>query len=767
MLLAVLSGFIFAIALFAMEKKVLMLRGLLTTALPLSLFVYFTSLSGTVVQEQNIMWHYEWVPSLGIHLDFYLDGLSLLFSLLITGIGTLVFFYTSSYLKGHPNLVRFYIFLSVFMASMLGVVLADNLITLFIFWELTSISSFFLIGFNHDQHASRKSALNALAITGIGGMGLLAFSVWAGSLTGTYSIQEMLHHRSFFNEGPATIGLLVLILSAAFTKSAQFPFHFWLPGAMKAPTPVSTYLHSATMVKAGVYLLLRFSPHFAEHPFWHETLMIFGGFTMIYAGYQTLFKTDLKGILAYSTIGALGILVFLTGIGSQEALTAAILFILVHALYKATLFLITGIIDHQTHTRDISKLNGLRKIMPIVFVSGTVVALSSAGFPPTLGFVGKDLIYEATLHSNLTILLTVVAIVTNIFMVYAGFLVGVKPFVGNLPTAIQGSKPPGFRLWLPTTILAALSVLLGLFPFIADFTFVRPFLQNFGFTEFHPVKLWHGFNLVLLLSFVTILVGLIVYYFLKPTTKRELWFKRFDVLSPKTIIEKASNGFQFLSLKTTKLIQNGYLRNYILVLVLCVVAVLTYHIFVHGIFVYDFSTMTPMSSSDYIILGVMITAIGFSIFIRSRLAAIAGMGVVGYSMCFIFVFYSAPDLAMTQFSIDTLTVILFVLVLYRLPKYLKLSNLKVKIRDLMISLFLGTLISLITLEIMFTPGPIKETSEFYIENAYHLAHGKNIVNVILVDFRGIDTLIEIIVLTIAAIGVFGLLKLNLKNIRKE
>src|SRR5690554_407177 len=398
MLAAVLSGLLVSLLLVPLGKFVRGKWSILVSLLPFSLFLYFLSFLPQISQGHTFHESFAWVPSLGLNLDFYLDGLSLMFALLITGIGTLIFLYASAYLEGHPFLDRFYGYLSLFMAAMLGMVLSDNILLLFIFWELTSISSYFLIGFNNNQSASRKSALVALGITGGGGYLLLAGLILAGNLSGTFSIQEMVNSSSAIKDH-ALYGLILLfVFAGAFTKSAQFPFHFWLPGAMKAPTPVSAYLHSATMVKAGIFLLARMFPVLGGTIEWSTTLMIVGGFTMVYAAYHALFKTDLKGILAYTTISALGILVFLIGMGTEASLLAASVFILVHALYKATLFLVTGIIDHETGTRDVTKLSGLRKVMLPVAIAGILAALSNAGIPPTFGFMGKDLIYEGTLH---------------------------------------------------------------------------------------------------------------------------------------------------------------------------------------------------------------------------------------------------------------------------------------------------------------------------------------------------------------------------------
>jgi len=762
MILGVLAGFIFSLVLWAGGKLVTNKTSWLISFVPLTLFVYFSTFINEVVNGKSLLFLYKWVPSLGVNLSFRMDGLALLFLLLITGIGVMVFFYTSTYLKNHPKLVRFYAYLSMFMGSMIGLVLSDNIITLFIFWELTSISSFFLIGFNNNQAESRKSAFTALAVTGLGGLALLAFGVYASLLTGTSSIHEMIAHQELFSgdfSGAILIGLLCV---AAFTKSAQFPFHFWLPGAMKAPTPVSTYLHSATMVKAGIYLLLRFTPHFELNTLWTPLLVSFGGITMLYAAFHALFRTDLKGVLAYSTISALGVAVFLIGIGSAEALTAVLVFIVVHALYKAALFLITGIIENQTKTRDLTKLSGLRKIMWPTAIAGFIAALSSAGIPPMIGFVGKDLIYEATITS---VWLTVAAVITNILLVYAGFAAGVKPFCGKISEELSETKTPSRVLWIPVVILSGLSLIFGLLPSLLGDTLIHSSLLSVGETGSPHLKLWHGFNIVLLLSVITIAGGLAIYFSWKTTLNKEVWIARFEILSPINLFSKTATAFEKFSYNWTKTAQNGHLRNYVMIIILALIAALGYHLFEGKIAYLSNFNITPLSWNEITIVTIMFLAILFTVFSRSRLTAIVGLGVVGYAMCFIFVFFSAPDLAMTQFTIDTLTVILFVLVLYRLPPYLRFSNTKVRLRDGFVSLVLGGFITLIALEVM-RENSVRSASQFYGENSYLLAKGKNVVNVILVDFRGLDTLIEIIVLSIAAIGVFGLLKLRLKSDEK-
>lgn len=764
MLTAILLGFLFALLLVFTGNFFRGKLAVLSALIPAGLFAYFASFISKISAGEIITKNYEWVPAFGVNLSFKLDGLSLLFSLMITGIGFLVFSYTASYLKGHKYLDRFYGYLSVFMAAMLGLVLSNNIISLFVFWELTSISSFFLIGFNNDSAASRKSALTALGITGLGGFFLLSGVLLLGSITGTYNISEMLSMQEAIAGSEYYILAASLFFVAAFTKSAQFPFHFWLPAAMKAPTPVSTYLHSATMVKAGIYLLMRFTPILGDHPFWNNTLIIVGAITMVYTAVHSLFRTDLKGILAYSTISALGILVFLIGLGTKAAFMAAAVFIMVHALYKATLFLVAGIIDHQAGTRDVTKLAGLRKVMMPVAIAGFLAAISSAGIPPTIGFLGKELTYEASLNfGTWTIIIVIAIVLTKIFLLWAGFAAGIKPFMGKLPEAQRETKMPGLLMWFPPIILAVLSILFGIFPSLIESAIVKPMVSALGAdaSEEH-LALWHGFNTVLLLSAITIGVGLLLYFLVRPSHKLEQKVGKLEFISPRSIMEKGNHYFVIFSRFWTNVFQNGYLRNYVTSIVLFLVILVGYILFGHQRLVIDHSQLAEITAYELVVAMILVAGVLYTVFTKSRLAAVAAMGVVGLSICLIFVFYSAPDLAMTQFSIDTLTVILFVLVLYRLPKYLSLSDYKMRLRDGVLSLALGTIICVLALQVLAEPAN-NEIGDFYAKNAYLLAHGKNVVNVILVDFRGTDTLIEISVLAISAIGVFGLLKLRLKS----
>jgi multicomponent Na+:H+ antiporter subunit A len=768
MLIAVILGFIFALLVPFFSRFFKKAIPFVFPILPLSLFIYFSGFLGEIKSGAHQLFGYQWVPSIGIDLSFRLDGLSLLFALMITGIGALVFFYTANYLKDHEYLDRFYGYLSMFMASMLGVVLSDNLMTMFIFWELTSISSYFLIGFNNDDPASRKSALTALSITGLGGLVMLSGIVLLQSVGGSFSFTELLNSSEAIKGSSSYGWIIALLFVGAFTKSAQFPFHFWLPGAMKAPTPVSTYLHSATMVKAGIYLLARFTPMLGDTLWWNGTLVTVGAITMVYAAIHSVFRVDLKSILAYSTISALGILVFLIGIGTEKALLGAGIFILAHALYKAALFLITGIIDHETGSRDVSKLAGLQKVMMPVAIAGFIAALSNAGVPFLLGFISKEVMYEATLElGQWAIILTVLLVLTKVGILVAGFWAGIKPFIGNLPSEFNKAHLPSPLLWFPPLLLGVLSLGFGIFPSLMTESLIQPVFSSMsGADTVIELKLWHGFNLVLLLSILTLVTGGLLYWFLIPSESRFQKTLRFESLSPQNIILGGGNLFGNFARIWTKFFQNGYLRNYVITILTFLTLLLSYRLFGGVNIRIDWDQISPVSSYEIIVVVLMIISILFAISTTSRTVAIVALGVVGFANCLFFVFYSAPDLAMTQFSIDTLTVLLFMLVLLKLPKNRTFSSKGMKIRDAVLSLLFGVLIAILTLEVFEEPSS-SEISKYYADNAYILAKGRNVVNVILVDYRGFDTMVETVVLVIAAVGVFSLMKLDLNPSKKD
>ncbi len=770
MLLTVLSGLFFSCLIIPLGKILKTKWSIILPIVPFLLFVFFLTQIPLISSGISLYQHINWISSLGVNFDFKLDGLSLLFSLLITGIGTAIFVYARTYLKGHRYFDRFFGYLFLFMAAMLGVVLSDNILLLFVFWELTSISSFFLIGFNNDNAESRKSAITAFCITGLGGFFMLAALIMLGNISGTFIISELIHSKELILNHPLYPVAVVFLCIGAFTKSAQFPFHFWLPGAMKAPTPVSAYLHSATMVKAGIYLLARFTPILGGTPLWANLLMVVGGITMLYAAIHSLFRIDLKGILAYSTISVLGVLTFLLGIGTKEAIIAASVFILAHALYKATLFLVTGIIDHETGTRDISVLGGLGKVLfPVALASG-LAALSSAGVPFTFGFIGKDLIYEATLHTpqiDFKWVLTGLAIATNIGLVAAGFMAGFKPFFGKLPQQFAHIHLPYKSMWIPPLVLGILGVIFGCFPGITGHLLTEQVAKSILYHESAaPLKIYHGFNQVLILSLTTLAVGTLVYFINKPSPHKLAFVDRFKAFSPERIIVGCADDLLKISAWATELSHNGYLRSYHLKIILFAEALLAYKLWHSGSISINLDMLTTPGLYEIAVALVFVGALWIMVSTSSRLTAVVAMSIIGYCICLIFVFYSAPDLAMTQFTIDTLSTVLFVLVLYRLPSFINFASKKVLYRDAIVSIGFGVILSLIALKVWSEPIA-KDISHFYGENAYLLAKGKNVVNVILVDFRGIDTMFETVVLSIAAIGVYSLIRLRLKSTEKE
>jgi multicomponent Na+:H+ antiporter subunit A len=432
-----------------------------------------------------------WAPSLGLSLSFNLDGLGLLFSLLITSVGTLVVLYASRYLADHPHAGRFYASLFAFMGAMLGVALSDNILTLFVFWELTGFTSFLLIGFEHERDDARSAALQALIVTGAGGLALLAAGVLLFDVSGSTSLSAMAAIGGSIAAHPFYAAIASLVLLAAFTKSAQVPFHFWLPNAMAAPTPVSAYLHSATMVKAGIYLVARMTPILGGTALWTTAVTSVGAVTMVVGAYRSLQETDLKRILAYSTVSALGLLMMLLGMGSAEAIAAALVYLVAHAGYKGALFLIAGAIDHETGIRDVTRLRGLQRAMPVTAIAGGIAALSMAGVPLTLGFIAKDGAYEALLHDgDWSRWLLVLTVTSSMLLGAAGLLAGWLPFRG---VSLQPeAHEPGWQLWIPPLTLAAAGLLVGVAPQLLNAPLSSAAASILNTPSTMTLAVWHG-----------------------------------------------------------------------------------------------------------------------------------------------------------------------------------------------------------------------------------------------------------------------------------
>ncbi|GJQ63001.1 MAG: Na(+)/H(+) antiporter subunit A [Melioribacteraceae bacterium] len=735
---------------------------LLLSLVPVFLFAWYLSYYNRVANGEIIKEVSEWIPAMGINLTFSMDGLSLLFALIITGIGSVVFFYAAAYLKHDKYITRFYVYILFFMASMLGVVTSDNIFGLFVFWELTSLSSYLLIGYYFDKESSRKSALQALLVTGTGGLALLAGLILLYIITGTTEISEMLAVTGISSHELYT-GAVILVLIGAFTKSAQFPFHFWLPNAMAAPSPVSAYLHSATMVKAGVFLLARLNPVLGGTEFWQNTLLIFGGTTMVIAAFLALKQTDLKKLLAYSTVSVLGTLTFMIGLGTETALKGMVIYLLAHSLFKASLFLIAGSIDHETGTRNVSQLSGLKSFMPFTAFVAIFAALSKMGFFPFYGFIGKETLYDAVLKSGSNeILLFSAVFIGGAVSGFVAITAGIKPFIGRTIETPKSPHEAPLLMYAGPIVLASAGFIFGLLPESFTGNIVEKTASAIAGTNIeYTIKLWHGFNLVFLLSVVTLVVAYLLYRFRTKFTNISIASGVGDFIKPSMLYDKSLSMMISLARGQTRLLQNGYMRYYIVLIVSTALGLTGYVLFTSvDMSVIDISF--DITFSEVVILLVMIAASITAIKAKRRLSAIASLGVVGYGVAIIFIMYGAPDLALTQFSIETLTVILFVLAIYRLPKYLPFSNTTLRFRDFIIAAASGVMMTMIVL-LVTSEEMVSQLKSFFAENSLPLAKGKNVVNVILVDFRALDTMGEITVLAIAAIGVYALIKLRMEG----
>lgn len=757
MLVAVLSGF-FAAALLPYLRARLGERATLAAALvPLGLTAWVVAHFAGVTGGTPLVASMDWVPGLGLDLAFRMDGLALLFLLMICGIGTLVVLYTHGYLHGHPRQHRFVMYTLMFMASMVGVVLSDNIILLFIFWELTSFTSYLLIGFNHDEEASRKAALQAMLVTGMGGLFLLAGLVLMAQATGTFTISGLIERGAEITAHPQYPVMLGLILIGAFTKSAQVPFHFWLPNAMQAPTPASAYLHSSTMVKAGVYLLARLHPALGGTEAWTFWVGGIGALTLITGAVMAAGQVYLKRLLAYTTVAALGGMIMLIGFGTPAAIKAAAVFILAHALYKAALFLVAGAIDHETGEKNVTKLGGLFRAMPVTGTAALIAALSMAGIPLAFGFIGKELMYAA-INDPLFLVLTIVA---SAFFILVAFQVGIRPFWTKHQDTPRHPHEAPWTMTAGPVLLGLITIAAGVLPGpVADRLCGAVASSMLGRTaEFH-LHLWHGINRELILSMVTLAVGAVIIALAPRLVRLGTALAPLNRAGPDRGYANTLGGLLDFAKWQSKFLQNGSLRRYLQVIVLTAWALFVFSFHRAG-FPFDFASFTPivpslLALSVLIVLAALAAAVS-----SSRLGAVAAMGVVGFSISLFFIYYGAPDLAMTQLVVETLSVVLLVSAFYYLPRIAVRSSRGNHLRDVVIAALAG---SVITVLILIAQGlqlspPV---SSYYAETSVPLAHGRNIVNVILVDYRGLDTLGEITVLAVAGIGSLALLKLRAK-----
>ena len=713
-----------------------------------------------------------WIPSLDLSLAFRLDGLALLFALLVLGIGLLVILYARYYLSAKEKAGRFYAYLLLFMGAMLGVVTSDNLLLLVVFWELTSLSSFLLIGFWGHKTEARKGARMAMTVTGMGGLALLAGVLLIGNVVGSFSLTEVLANGDLIRGSELYPLILCLVLLGAFTKSAQFPFHFWLPHAMAAPTPVSAYLHSATMVKAGVFLLARLYPALAGTDLWFEIVTLAGMATLLWGAAAALFQHDLKGLLAYSTISHLGLITLLFGLNSQLAAVAAVFHIINHATFKASLFMAAGIIDHETGTRDMRRINGLWKYMPYTAVLAMVASAAMAGVPLLNGFLSKEMFFTETLQSEqlgtLSWLLPLGATLGGIFSVaYSARFIHDVFFNGepiNLPK-YPPHEPPRY-MKVPVEVLVALCVAVGVFPAItvAGLLAVAASATLGGELPEYHLAIWHGFNVPLVMSFIALFGGIFVY-----SQRRRLFdlWTRLPEVDAKLVFEGRMQQLGRMASAITGWLQNGSLQSYVawgVALVAVILLTQMWHLPALSLA----APMLPMDGVAILCTTMLVaSALLTTIMHRHRVTSIMSLSVVGLMVSLLFVRFSAPDLALTQLSVEVVTMLLLMLAMYFLPVRTKVESSSVRVlRDVLLALITGGGVAVLAFLVM--TGETATISQFFMDNSKSGGGGTNVVNVILVDFRGFDTFGEITVLGIAAMGIYALLKdLNLASAKYD
>jgi len=745
--------------------------GQLFALVPLAGFAYFISLlpiSGNETITQTL----TWAPSLGATLAFRLDGLSMTFAILITFIGAMVLLYSSAYMKGEAGQGRFFASLLAFMGAMLGLVISDSIISLFVFWELTSIFSYLLIGFHHEDPLNRKKALKALLVTGGGGLALLAgllMMIVAGMQLGlTFADASKFSTLSQVDLRTSSLytGALILVALGCFTKSAQFPFHFWLPAAMAGPTPVSSFLHSATMVKAGVFLLAKLHPMLGGTTLWIVMLTTVGAITMVIGGAMAVAQRDMKYVLAYSTIGVLGALTMLLGPGTELTVKAMVVFLVAHALYKATLFQVAGSVDHEAGTRDLLHLGGLRHVMPITAAAAVMAALSKSGFPGTLGFIGKELIYKAKLDlETLGVVLVLVALLANIFLTATALMVAWWPFFGKKKETPKHAHEAPWPMWIGPLLMGAAGVFVGLLPWAFEDAMGAAMASTIaGYEKELNLKLIPPLTTQVIIAFglsvLTLAGGFLLF------SKLHRWVDRLGVelnrasqFGPGRVYDLAYQGLLDGSKKLIGWVQHGRLSAYVATITGALVAAVAW---------WAFESMPSEGASESPawlttsyphewLLALLIAggAIG-AVLMHSRIAALASLGVSGFGIAAFFSFFSAIDLALTQLMVETLTVMVLAWVLWKLPDASKLAPRWIRASHAVLALAAGAMMTLLILAAtaIHDPGWVwKAMSAMSVPEA----KGRNIVNVILVDFRALDTLGEVLVVAAAGLGVLVLL----------
>ncbi len=724
------------------------------TALALTMLVV---LAPAVLRGEVIQAELEWLPQLGLSASFFLDGLGLLFAGMILGVGLLIILYARFYLSGDDPMGQFYTYLLLFQGAMLGIVLSDNILLLLIFWELTSLSSFLLIGYWKHLPEGRQGARMALAVTGAGGLAMIGGMLILGNIVGSYNLTDILQAGDQIRASEWYLPALILILLGAFTKSAQFPFHFWLPHAMAAPTPVSAYLHSATMVKAGVFLMARMWPALAGTDEWFYIVTTIGLITMVLGALIALFKDDLKALLAFSTVSHLGLLTMLLGFGTQAAAVAAVFHIINHLTFKAALFMTAGIVDHETHTRDIKRLGGLRHLMPITFLIGMVAALSMAGIPLFNGFLSKEMMLEEASHTDwwgspyaVPVMATIGALLSVAYSLRFIFHVFFGPVRDDYP-----SKPhdPPFGMWAAPALLVTLVVIIGVAPFLAE-GIVTAAANAVTGADLHPhLKIWHGVTPALWMSIIAVLGGAILLTMHTPLDR--VW-NALPRPEAKAIFDRLVEAIVAAARRISDDTHNGAISRYLAIFTVASVGL--------GWIAYSSSGLSaptrgllpvpPVMAVGWVML--IVATISVVTMHHHRFRALVLVGIIGLSISAGFAYLSAPDLALTQISVETVTIMLLLLALHFMPKTTpKESPMGLKMRDGVIALGAGGGVA--ALAYAFLMRDIETISDYHLANSYEGGGGTNVVNVILVDFRGYDTFGEIIVLGIAGLVIYAMM----------
>ena len=733
--------------------------GWVLALLPAGLFAALIGLAPVMERGWVVGDGLEWAPSLGLYLTFRLDGFSFLMALLITGIGALVVVYSGAYLAERPakERGRFFTFILLFMTAMLGTVLADNLIVMLVCWEATSILSFLLIGFDGRSGRSRRSALMSLYVTAAGGLALLAAILLIGEALGTYSLGDVRDRSAELAASPLILPILAGIMIAAFTKSAQFPFHFWLPNAMQAPTPASAFLHSATMVKLGIYLLARFEPVIGAVPGGRTILVVVGGATMLVAALQALRAESFKLALAYSTIASLGILVTLIGLTGPAASVAMVGFLFAHALYKAALFFCAGSVLHATGLGSLRAMGGLARLLPLTALATVLASLSMAGLPPFFGFISKEFLFQAQLESTSELVPMTIAVLVNAVMVGVAAVITLRPFFlgrGKV-TELRHGETAG--LVIPPLTLALAGLFLSLAPEWLTDNVLRPAaVAVYGEAVSIEVSLWHGWTPMLALSLVVVATGVLIATFWKRIHLRLRRNALIDRIGLEALYDKAVKALYRGARATTKAVHHGDLRRYAWVSIAAAIALVPATWLAAGLAPRP-ATIDPIRAGPALIALVGAAAAIAATRTRGLLGATIAVGLAGFTVAIAFMVNGAPDLALTQFIVEALIVVLLTAFLLVVPLTAPPTRSSgAKGMDIALAATAGAVLFVALLDLS-AAGHDGAASAFFGDQSYLTAKGRNVVNVILVDFRAFDTLGETVVIAMAAVLAWSLI----------